>query len=321
MFLARFYQFKYNFNSNSFPGIPHKTIGFYGNDGTCVFKYLVTQDDPQWIFSTSIVTINFLCFIFVTSSYVILAIRTGRSARGAGNTQAQKRQLTLQRKVTAIIATDFLCWVPLSIVSFLHLGEVIQATSWYAYFSILIIPINSVINPLLYDSLIFEYLVQKPIDMVKVVLKKWSSRLNDIFHSLFVKTNKVEPQSAQSPESPEEMPGENSDEQEDQDDELNVISVDINDEIVESLEKIERKKRPRTAQSPETPEEMPKEDSDRQEDQEDELNVEEPEILADERASGDKIVESFELTQKCGFGYDLAQGDIGKATTETALTE
>eukprot|EP00116_Pleurobrachia_bachei_P002364 sb/3462626/ len=34
-------------------GIPMSTVHFYGNDGVCVFKYLVTSEDPQCVFSTS----------------------------------------------------------------------------------------------------------------------------------------------------------------------------------------------------------------------------------------------------------------------------
>ena len=55
-------------------------------------------------------------------------------------------------KILAIIVTDFFCWIPLGVVAFLHLAELIDATSWYPYFSILILPINSVINPFLYES-------------------------------------------------------------------------------------------------------------------------------------------------------------------------
>ena len=68
----------------------------------------------------------------------------------------------LQAKISAIILTDFCCWVPLSIVSFLHLSEAVNASTWYPFFSILILPINSVINPLLYDSAFYFGLVSGP---------------------------------------------------------------------------------------------------------------------------------------------------------------
>ena len=57
----------------------------------------------------------------------------------------------MEAKIAAIILTDFLCWVPLTAVCFLHFIEVIDATPWYPIFSSILLPLNSVINPVLYN--------------------------------------------------------------------------------------------------------------------------------------------------------------------------
>ena len=147
-------------------------LSFYGNDGVCIFKYLVTRDDPQWAFSMAITVTNFLCFMLIAASYIVLAMRSKNSARNVGqnNRMARKNQQILQRKVTAIILTDFLCWIPLCTVSYLHWGEVIDASPWYSYFATFILPINSVINPLLYDRMIFKYAIGKPIQGLQNLL-------------------------------------------------------------------------------------------------------------------------------------------------------
>eukprot|EP00116_Pleurobrachia_bachei_P002389 sb/3462651/ len=146
--------------SSDYQGIPNSTVHFYGNDGVCIFKYLVTQDDPQWVFSTTILMINFLCFILILLSYGYINLKTQRSSRNVGAAGSNNR--ALQAKISAIILTDFFCWVPLSIVSFLHLSEAVNASTWYPFFSILILPINSVINPLLYDSNFYFGLLLRP---------------------------------------------------------------------------------------------------------------------------------------------------------------
>ena len=64
----------------------------------------------------------------------------------------RSRNNRLQRKISIIILTDFLCWVPFVIICFLHTIGQIDASPWYALLSILILPVNSVINPLLYDD-------------------------------------------------------------------------------------------------------------------------------------------------------------------------
>ena len=142
-----------------FSGIKNTTVHFYGNDGVCVFKYLVTRDDPQWVFSTIILLINFLCFVFIAASYGYINYKTQVSNRNVGRGTSNS---ALQAKISAIILTDFFCWIPLSIVSFLHLAKAIDALSWYPFFSILILPINSVLNPLLYDSNFYVSMVRQP---------------------------------------------------------------------------------------------------------------------------------------------------------------
>jgi hypothetical protein len=85
---------------------------------------------------------------------------SSRNLAGSENRALVNRNRKLQIKVSVIILTDFLCWIPFTIVCFLHFGEVIDATMWYPVFSSIILPINSVINPLLYDTLLGATLIR-----------------------------------------------------------------------------------------------------------------------------------------------------------------
>ena len=146
--------------SKDYGGISRNRLSFYGNDPTCLFKYFVTREDPQMSFVFSVLCLNFLCFIVITCSYVTIVLKTKRSAKrlleiasknAATNSQAKKRNAQLQRVTQWIILTDFVCWVPFIVICSLHFLDNLDATPWYPYFSLLILPINSVINPLLYD--------------------------------------------------------------------------------------------------------------------------------------------------------------------------
>ena len=122
----------------------------------CVFKYLVTSTDPQRAFSLLVLAINFCCFVVITGCYIFISIKADRSSRGVSKNSGNNKGLQL--KIAAIIFTDFLCWIPLTIVCFLHNSEVINAARWYPYFSIALLPINSVINPVLYNAKILTNL-------------------------------------------------------------------------------------------------------------------------------------------------------------------
>ena len=137
-------------------GVSHRTLGFYGNDPVCLFKFFVSSDEPQSAYSWSLLVTNFLCFGVISISYLVVFAITSTSSlsqsQGATGDMVRSRNNRLQRKISIIILTDFLCWVPFVIICFLHTIGQIDASPWYSLLSILILPVNSVINPLLYND-------------------------------------------------------------------------------------------------------------------------------------------------------------------------
>ena len=143
--------------------IHYTKVHFYGNDGVCLFKYFVSRSDPQRTYSWAVLALNFTCFLVISFSYVLInfmALNRGQSLRNVRH--VSERNKRMQRKISIIIATDFCCWVPFVIVCCLHSLSLLDATPWYALFSIVILPINSVINPLLYDNTVVVCL-SKPV--------------------------------------------------------------------------------------------------------------------------------------------------------------
>ncbi|KAL5246874.1 hypothetical protein ACHWQZ_G018917 [Mnemiopsis leidyi] len=138
-------------------GMVHR-VNFYGNDGVCLFKYFVSHNDPQRIYSLTIQATNIVCFIVVALSYITINVTTVKTSDVLTKTDnptaklVRKRNNKLQRKIAAIIATDFACWIPFVVVSGLHYFEVTDASKQYGLFSIVVLPINSVINPFLYSN-------------------------------------------------------------------------------------------------------------------------------------------------------------------------
>jgi hypothetical protein len=129
-----------------------KKVHFYGNDGVCLFKYFVKNDDPQRVFVWCVLAINFFCFLFISVSYLLVHFISRESSNSTGNHQNSKRMKNMNRKISLMIATDFICWIPFIIICALHSIEVMDATQFYGLFSVIILPINSLINPFLYDD-------------------------------------------------------------------------------------------------------------------------------------------------------------------------
>ena len=161
-------------------------IGFYGDDGTCLFKYFVKKDDPQRSFVWSILAVNFVCFVIISASYILIGVTSHGSSKSLtssqNNKQITQRNKRMNQKITIIITTDFLCWMPFIVICILHSIEVVDATKWYSVFSMVILPINSVINPLLYDDTV-----------TKVIKAPFSALLRRITSTCMVQESEATP--------------------------------------------------------------------------------------------------------------------------------
>ena len=138
------------------------TLGFYGSSGSCTFKYFVDPKDPQRAFTWTILTLNLTCLVVVALSYLSVHAVSLKSASKVGGT---KRFGRLQKKISLMILTDFLCMFPFIIVCLLHYLYVLDATPLYPMFSVLILPINSVLNPILYSDHLFNAFAKKAFTM------------------------------------------------------------------------------------------------------------------------------------------------------------
>ena len=147
-------------------------VHFYGNDGVCLYKYFVLTDDARrsrqsldgvtdiaehkgdpivWL----MLALNLFCFVCVAISYAMIYFTTMKSSEESNSCQnpaVERQNRELELKVTILVASDFLCWVPFIIISSLHNMKVIDASSWYTALSTVLLPLNSVINPLIYSK-------------------------------------------------------------------------------------------------------------------------------------------------------------------------
>ena len=126
---------------NNGPTLDRKKIHFYGADGVCLFKYFVQNDDPQKVFVWLCLGVNMLCFLTICLCYGLIIVKTKTSAATVDLEEIDEMQLVRserkkdQRKIAMIILTDFICWVPFTLVCGLHSFEQIDATATYPIFS------------------------------------------------------------------------------------------------------------------------------------------------------------------------------------------
>ena len=128
--------------------------------------------------------VNLACFIAMSLCYIALLIhRTTNAVQSSGGNE----KTTLQKKVTIILVTDFVCWVPFILISALHNLQYIDASSWYTFIAMTLLPFNSVLNPLIYDDHINEFIKKvirflrdKTFELGDFVGQTWSTRASNI---------------------------------------------------------------------------------------------------------------------------------------------
>eukprot|EP00116_Pleurobrachia_bachei_P005204 sb/3465466/ len=134
--------------SQDYDPVRGKKLSFYGNDPVCMFKAFVLPDDPQVVYVWAYHTLYFLCFVCVTVCHVAIAVLANRSL-----VKSTARPNSLSHKVSLICLTDCCCWIPFLICCALHTAEVVDMSPWYQVFSLNILPLNSVLNPVLYNDI------------------------------------------------------------------------------------------------------------------------------------------------------------------------
>ena len=107
---------------------------------------------PGLYFSTAVfLGLNCACYLVIFCCYVIIIQEVRKSSKLAGITPEMKDQFKMTAKVTAIVATDFLCWSPIILLGILVQTQVVTLPpSVFAWSVTFVLPINSAINPYLY---------------------------------------------------------------------------------------------------------------------------------------------------------------------------
>ena len=149
---------------------PGVEFGYYGHTSVCMPKFFSVLGENAWEYSFVIITTNFVMFIFIAVCYILMLNRSLKNPMKLRSNKKETAATRMQQRISRIIITDFLCWIPICIIAFVNLSGVYVADVAYIVSACLLLPINSAFNPILYSSL-FE-------KVVKAVQKKKTASKN-----------------------------------------------------------------------------------------------------------------------------------------------
>lgn len=123
---------------------------FYGNNGVCLPLHIHDPFGQAWEYSTFIFCgLNFAAFLFILFAYISMFFTISHSKIGLRCTQ-QQQDRNIAKRFAFIVATDFLCWVPIVFIKIIAMGGVPIQEDLYAWVAVFLLPVNSAINPILY---------------------------------------------------------------------------------------------------------------------------------------------------------------------------
>ncbi|XP_077973213.1 uncharacterized protein LOC120338026 [Styela clava] len=128
-----------------------RKFGYYSSHTVCLPTVFPNpMKDMAWGYSLIFLIINFLAFFVISIGYFVIYKNSTQQNRALTNQQLKERAKNMQKKVTMIIITDFLCWMPICIMGFLQVAGMNIPNDAYLPVGLMIIPINSMLNPILY---------------------------------------------------------------------------------------------------------------------------------------------------------------------------
>lgn len=127
----------------------------YSSNGMCLGLPLISQRQPGWEFSSVVfIFVNFVLFIMIAIGQFIIyrtmaSMRLGHGALTNATTR-RAQDFAVARHLSLIAMTGFLCWFPIGVMGLMAMDGYELGREVYAWSTVLILPINSALNPLIY---------------------------------------------------------------------------------------------------------------------------------------------------------------------------
>ncbi|XP_030378868.1 relaxin receptor 2 [Scaptodrosophila lebanonensis] len=134
------------------PLLPNSYFGahFYGNNGVCLSLHIHDPYAMGWEYSALLfICINTFSLIFILYSYVRMLQAIRDSGGGMRSTHSGRENVVATRFVI-IVTTDCACWLPIIVVKLAALSGCVISPDLYAWLAVLVLPVNSALNPVLY---------------------------------------------------------------------------------------------------------------------------------------------------------------------------
>ncbi|XP_062602655.1 G-protein coupled receptor GRL101-like [Saccostrea cucullata] len=124
---------------------------FYAQSPICISLPLSVYRQNGWQYAMIIfIGFNFFIFSVITVGQFVILFEAVKSGRNSNASNMRRREISLAKTVVAVVLTDLFCWIPIGIIGMLTFYGIDISSEVYAWIVVLVLPINSALNPILY---------------------------------------------------------------------------------------------------------------------------------------------------------------------------
>lgn len=131
---------------------------FYARSGVCLALHITTRRSPGWQYSVAIfIILNLIAFMIILFCYTYMYKTISGSSRATRTMHVAKhvREAKIGKLMMVIVGTNFLCWFPVIVMGFMAIAGVNISGSAYSWIAVVVLPLNSATDPLMYTLLQF----------------------------------------------------------------------------------------------------------------------------------------------------------------------
>ncbi|XP_061186566.1 G-protein coupled receptor GRL101-like [Saccostrea echinata] len=124
---------------------------FYSQSGVCISLPLSVIRKVGWQYSMIIfVGLNTFLFIGILTGQIAIFVEALKIGKDVRTSKIRDREISLAKTLIAIVITDMFCWIPIGIIGTVTFFGTEVSIEVYAWIIVLVLPINSALNPILY---------------------------------------------------------------------------------------------------------------------------------------------------------------------------
>eukprot|EP00105_Crassostrea_gigas_P034028 XP_019918176.1 PREDICTED: uncharacterized protein LOC105317207 [Crassostrea gigas] len=130
---------------------------FYSRSTVCISLPLTPGKVSGWEYSTFLfIGFNMFIFMAIVIGQMLIYIQVKRMGKKIENDNS-KREMAVFKSLSYVVLSDTFCWIPIIVIGLLASGGVNISSDVYAWVIVLILPINSALNPFIYTfSMIYR---------------------------------------------------------------------------------------------------------------------------------------------------------------------